>query len=242
MKVDEFFKLLPAVILLLFSCIQSEKNPKKAPEINPDSFNEKKIIDTIKTFVVDDFPISDEMISHQNNLDLQLKKRSGKTYSFDKAWFGNKKLKQNLVVEMYTDFHRLVIFQCYTEDIPPDLLDRMELHTKDGEIASNKQKLKDIKGFLVHSEEIDPKYFTSKKRIQLGLSKQKILEIYGKPDQMTIRNGIEKAEWKFEGDILYDQIKPLNNKPIAKDSFGHQVVMYFKNEKLIAQILFNEIP
>lgn len=242
MKAKRFFKFLPAFTFLLVSCVQSEKNPKKVLEINPNSFNVKKTNDSIKTLVVDDFPISDDMISDQNNSKFQLKKSSGETYSFDKVWFGNKKLDQNLVIEMYTDFHRLVIFQFYTRDIPPDLLDRMELHTKGGEIAPNKQKLKDIEALLVQSTEIDSKYFTSNKGIQLGLSKQKILEIYGNPDQVIMQNGIEKSEWNFKGDILYNKSKSSGNDDVAKDSYGHQIIMYFKNAKLVAQILYNEIP
>lgn len=242
MKIKWFLKFSPVILLLLFSCVKSEKNSKKELELKQSSFRVENDADTIKTFVVDDFSITDEMIAHQNNPDLQLKKSSGETYSFDKIWFKNENLQQNIVIELYTDNHRLLILHFYTENIPPDLLDRLELHTRDGEIAPSKQKLKDIKGFLVHSEEIDSKYFTSNKGVQLGFSKQKIMEIYGKPNQIIMQNGIERVEWKFEGDILYNQNKSSNNKLVAKDSYGHQIVMYFKNEKLIAQILFNEIP
>lgn len=143
---------------------------------------------------------------------------------------------------MYTDYHRLVIFHFYIDDIPNDLLHRMELHTKSGELASMKQKVEDIDGLLQQSAAIDAKYFTSNKGVKLGFSKQKILEIYGKPDQIIMKDGIEKVEWHFEGDLLNNQSQSSNNRLVAKDSYGHQVIMYFKNEKLIAQILYNEIP
>ena len=231
-----------SLVLILFSCDKSAKDSNKKVEFAKNSIEIKKAIDTTNTFLVDDFPIDDEMISQQNVQDSQLKKHFGETYSFDKAWFGNNELKQNLVLEMYADFHRLVIFQFYTDNIPPDLLDKMELHTKAGEYVSKKQKLKDFDGLLKQSAEIDAKYFTSKKGIRLGNTKQKIVDIYGNPDRTLIQNGIERAEWKFEGDENYTKTESSNNKPIAKNSFGNQVIMYFKNEKLIAQILFNEIP
>lgn len=231
------------IILFVFSsCNKNENKSTRDIELIKDSTKPKIEITTLNTFSVDDFPVDNEMISHQNDPDMHLKKISGETYSFDKAWFGNTELKQNLVLEMYTDYHRLVIFHFYTDDIPNDLLHRMELHAKTGELATMKQKVEDIDGLLQQSEAIDAKYFTSNKGIQLGMSKQKILKIYGKPDQIVMQNGIEKVEWQFEGDLLFDQRKISNNKPVAKDSYGHHVIMYFKNKKLIAQILYNEIP
>ncbi len=234
--------VLAIILFVISSCNKNENKSTREIELIKDSNKPKIEITTFNTFSVDDFPVDNEMISHQNDPDVHLEKTSGETYSFDKAWFGNTELKQNLVLEMYTDNHRLVIFHFYTDDIPPDLLHRMELHTKSGEVASLKQKVEDIDGLLQQSEEIDAKYFTSNKGIKLGMTKQKILKIYGKPNQLIMQNGIEKVDWHFEGDLLNNQRKSSNNKLVAKDSYGHQVIMYFKNEKLIAQILYNEIP
>ena len=59
---------------------------------------------------------------------------------------------------------------------------------------------------------------------------------------MYIPIHVEGLEWNFIGDNLYDDKTGLKGKQLAKDSFGCQVVMYFKNGKLIEKILSNDIP
>lgn len=53
---------------------------------------------------------------------------------------------------------------------------------------------------------------------------------------------VEKLEWEFIGDESYDRKSDLKGKTLAKDSFGHQIIMYFKKDKLIGLILHNDIP
>jgi hypothetical protein len=48
--------------------------------------------------------------------------------------------------------------------------------------------------------------------------------------------------WDFTGDVFSSANKPIKNKPYAKDSFGYQVKMFFKNDILIAMFLHNDIP
>jgi hypothetical protein len=200
------------------------------------------ISDTIKRFVVDDYPVSNAMLSDKTSNNSSYKKQSRQTYSYDKAWFSNDTLKQTLVFELYTDYHRMVTYHFYSNDIPTDLINRMELHIDGGELASEKQKLKDFDGFLKQTTKINSTYFITDKGFRLGDTKQKAIDNYGNPDKKSISNGIEKFEWSFIGDTFYDGKTDLKGKPLAKDSFGHQIVMYFKNGKLIGQILNNDIP
>ena len=201
------------------------------------------VSDAIPRFTVDDYPVTYEMMAEQKaDNSSSYKKVSGKTQSLDKTWLTNDTLEQTLIFELYTDGYRLATYHFYNNDIPPELLDGIELHTFDGDIASNQQKQKDFKGFLKQSIKISPKYFTSDKGFKLGDSKQKILEVYGKPDKITTSRGIEKLEWNFIGDILYDGKEDLKGKPLAKDNYGHQAYLFFKNGKLIGQILRNDIP
>jgi len=53
---------------------------------------------------------------------------------------------------------------------------------------------------------------------------------------------MEELEWNFIGDVFYDGKSDLHGKPLAKDSFGHHVIMYFKKSRLIGLILYNDIP
>ncbi|MGB6093697.1 MAG: hypothetical protein WBF83_08050 [Moheibacter sp.] len=200
------------------------------------------ISDTIERFVVDDYPITNTMLADKTSNNSSYKKQSGQTYSYDKAWFSNDTLKQTLVFELYTDYHRMVTYHFYNNDIPTDLINRMELHVEGGELASENQKLKDFNGFLKQTTKINATNFITDKGFRLGDSKQKAIDNYGKPDKQSMSNGIEKIEWEFIGDTFYDGKTDLKSKPLAKDSYSHQVVMYFKNGKLIGQILHNDIP
>ena len=200
------------------------------------------ISDTIKRFVVDDYPILNEMLAEKTSNNSSHNKQSGQTYSYGMAWFSNDTLKQTLVFELYTDYHRMVTYHFYNNDIPTDLINRMELHIDGGELASEKQKLKDFNGFLKQTTKINSTYFITDKGFRLGDTKQKAIDVYGKPDKQSLNVGVEKLEWEFVGDTFYDGKTDLKGKPLAKDSFGHQIVMYFKNGKLIGQILHNDIP
>ncbi|MDZ7615201.1 MAG: hypothetical protein U5K51_17010 [Flavobacteriaceae bacterium] len=77
--------------------------------------------------------------------------------------------------------------------------------------------------------------------MKLNDTQTKAIDNSGKPDKQSISNKIEKFEWEFVGDTFYDGKTNLKGKPLAKDSFGHQIVMYFKNGKLIGQVLHNDI-
>jgi len=187
------------------------------------------ISDTIKKFTVDDYPITNAMLADKKS-------------SNGEAWFSNDTLKQILFFELYTDYHRMVTYHFYSNDIPTDLMNRLELDIDGGKLTSEKQKLQDFKTFLGQIANINSKYFITDKGFMLGETKQKAIDIYGKPDKKSMSNGIEKFEWSFIGDMYYNSKIELNGKPLAEASFGNQIVMYFRNGKLIAQILINDIP
>lgn len=200
------------------------------------------ISDTIKKIIVDDYPITNAMLLRQSEHNPYFEIKSGKSISHDKAWFGNDTIMQTLVFELYTDYHRLVTYHFLNNDIPTDLINRMELHIEGGELASDKQKLKEFGGFLKQTTKINSPFFITDKGFRLGDTKQKVVRTYGNPDKQAITDGIEKLEWSFIGDAFYDGKTDLKGQPLADNSFGHQVIMYFRNEKLIGQILFNDIP
>ena len=197
------------------------------------------IPDTIKRFIVDDYPLTDDMFGRDIN-GREIK--SGGVISVDKVWFTNDTLRQTIVVELYTDNFRMAEFHFQNQDIPKGLIKRMELHVDAGDFASQQQKEKKFKGFIATATKISKKYFTTDKGFKLGDHKLKAVNIYGKPDKKTIENDIEVLEWDFEGDILYDGKTNLKGKPLAKDNYGHQTTMFFKGDKLIAIIFHNDIP
>lgn len=193
--------------------------------------------DGIPVFTVDDYPVPTRMFVGNYH-----HRESGLSTSDDAAWFANDTLKQTLVFVLYTDFHRLDTYHFLNDDIPAALINNMELHTATGESATAKQKQKDFKGFLIQVKKIPQTYFVSNKGFKPGDSKEKAITVYGNPDISETSNGIEKDEWKFTGDINYDGKKNLNGKPLAEDSFGHKVTMFFRKNKLIGLIIHNDIP
>jgi|GEM_PF-1183865 len=212
------------------------KNSLASPSQQPVNLS-----DTFKKFKVDDYPVTAAMLKH-NDHSSDYRIRYKDVVSHDKVWLTNDALRQTLVFEMYTDGFRLAIFHFSNDKIPAELIKKMEFNTPDGEIASDKQKLDHFKNFIPFARKINAVYFKSIKGFKLGDPKKKILSIYGKPDSIKIKKGIEEYVWNFIGELLYDGKQNLNGKPLAKDNYGHQVTMYFRDNKLTGIILLNDIP
>jgi hypothetical protein len=193
--------------------------------------------DSLRLFTVDDYPIKDEMFN--GNYEY---KKSGGVISSDKVWFKNESLNQTIVIELYTDYHRLVTFHFNNEILPQEIIRRMQLHIEGGELASNEQKYKYFDGLIKQSIEIDKSNFISTKGVFIGMDRKKAIEIYGNPDKQEFIDNYEILEWEFIGDVFYDDTIQDKKKKIAIDSFGHSVTMFFKNDRLVGQILFNDIP
>ncbi|MGK2860357.1 MAG: hypothetical protein ACSLE0_00355 [Chitinophagaceae bacterium] len=247
MKTPTFLTLI--LTTGLFSCTNGDTKIKKSDNYSADTNHHVYadtlipiLKDTIKRFSVDDYPLTDEMLNDTTSDDSSFPKKSGDIHSFDKAWFTNEALNQTLVFELYTDKHRLVTFHFINDDIPITLIDRMELHTAEGKIVSLSQKEKNFRAFIKSAIPINRKYFETNKGFKLGDNKHKALSIYGIPDKKTIEGGFEIFEWDYVGDILYNGKDDLKGKPLAKDNYGHQAKMIFKNNKLMAIILHNDIP
>ena len=188
-------------------------------------------------FIVDDYPLTDQM------LDAEAYKRiSGEIYDGEGAWFSNEVLKQSLVFVLYTDHHRMVTYHFLNDDIPAGIIKRMELHVDDGDTASFPLKQKYFKGFIAQAKRTGSSYFISNKGFKPGDDKKKAIKVYGKPDKREMANGIETLEWEFVGDYFYSETMDLKGKPLAKDNFGHQVIMFFRNSRLTGLILHNDIP
>ena len=221
--------LIVASLFLFTGSLDPSNNNFRRPDI---SIN---IPDTISKFVVDDYPLTYDMIKASAH-----SRKSGALTDVEGAWFSNDSLKQTLVFVLYTDGHRLHTFHFVNNDIPPGLIDKMEIYGNN-DIATDKEKQKDFRGFLTQTTKIDKSYFTTDKGFKMGDSKTKALKVYGKPTKIKMENGIERCEWDFIGDISYDD-KTDRGKPVAESSFGHQTTMFFRNNKLIGLIFHNDIP
>ena len=230
---NSFFTIASFFLFVVISHIEPLINNSLLPE----SKIQRKPTDTIPKFRVDGYPVTDEMLGPNAH-----NRKSGEISDVEGAWFSNDTLKQTLVFVLYTDYHRMVTYHFLNNDIPAGIINRMELHTADGELASDKLKQKYFKGFPIQTTKIGKSYFKTYKGFKMGDNKEKALKVYGKPDKTKIENGIEKYEWDFIGDAFYDKKTKLKRNILAEGSFGHQTIMFFRNNKLIGIIFHNDIP
>jgi hypothetical protein len=193
-----------------------------------------------RTFTVDDFPLTDRMLTAHYCDTCTLK--SGGLCSIEKVWFTNKTLRQTLVYQLYTDDFHQDIFLFSNDDIPAAIMDHMELYDSTDNYASHQLRAKYFRGLLRFATLIARKYFVSDKGFALGDSLSKAINIYGKPDRRTVAHGVEVLEWEFEGENVYDGKKDLKGKPLAADNFGLKITMCFRNERLIGIAFQNAVP
>jgi len=227
-------------ILILFFLLANSLFPRSY--LNSSFIINSILNDTTKNqkeFVVDDYPISEFMLTSISPYD---EIKSGALISDDRVWFKNDVLKQNIIIDLYTDLFRLNIFHFYTNDIPCEIINGIELNKSNGDFATYPEKRKDFNGFLEQAHSLPSNYLTSNKGFRLGDSKENILEHYPEPDSIKTINDIEVYIWNFFGDVFVNEIQKSNNRTIAKNSFGNTTKLYFKENKLIAVHIHNEIP
>ncbi len=195
---------------------------------------------TFPTITRDEFPVTNDMFGYggpSSSYEIQ----SGNVFSNDQVWFSNDTLNQTLIIGLYTDYYKPVFYNFINTDIPSELIQRLELHQKNGDFADNNSKIKSIKGFLNQAKPISQKYLTTSKGFKLGDNNKNLaVKIYGKPDSIKSQNNYEIYYWNFLGDA-FQVNDTVVNKPFA-DGFGYFVTMFYKQNKLFAMILVNEIP
>ena len=180
-----------------------------------------------KIITGEDFNISDEKIN------------ANRTTNSEVIHFSNKVLKQSLLVQLYTDNFRLHYILFKDDDIPKDLekeisnyyIDERGVATKNGKGAEK-------------TVEIGKHLLTSEYGIRLGDNIDQILASKDKADSIAkIDDQIIRYEWNYEGDAEGTITgKTKNGKPRIRNSFGQKIVMYFRDGKLLAMSIHNDIP
>lgn len=239
----------------LFSCNYVEKKQKAFVETT--SHKDTKIQtpnDSLVYFLVDDYPVTDEMLKDKTSNNSTYLKQVGEVYSLEKAWFKNDRLKQTLVFQLYTDYHKMETYHFMNTDVPRSIVEKMELSIAEGKFknmfnsATSEQKINSFDGFIKLSENIDENYFRTQKGLKLGSDKEELIKLYDKPDSTLTEQDFEVLKWSFAGDYNltgdFASTTPsdLKKKMVAKDSFGHILTAYFKDNKLVGLIIENDTP
>lgn len=175
----------------------------------------------------DDFYISDEIIN------------VNRTKNSEYIHFSNNKLKQSLLLQLYTDNFRLHYILFKDDDIPKDLQKEISNYNVNESTVDNKNGNQTEKRI-----EINKNLFTTIYGIGLGDRLDQILAYKDSADSIyKSEDGIIRYEWNHEGDAEGTITgKTKNGRPRVKNSFGQKIVMYFRDEKLLALTMDNEIP
>lgn len=225
------------MLLLVFSaCIsgspgqQNIQQPADTAAVVQPQQPESHWTDSLPVIAADDYPVTDMMFK-ESRLD-----------NGDRVWFFNDSLQQTLAFELYTDYHRLIIWDFLQQDVPEELLLQMGLYKGDREITDVAEMRTMVSDFTRAGIHIDPVYFTSNKGFRIGDNKEHAEKVLGPPD--TIRSGkdTEILEWNFTGDMMANEYNDIKRKPLVKNSFGHQVTMFFRKDSLVAIRIYNDIP
>lgn len=229
------------ILLFYIANLKTENTFKKQKQ---SEIAEQQALLKATAFEVDDYVFSNDMLKDKTDKQSMYLMNSGNLFSIEKVWFTNKELDETIVIQLYTDYHKSEIFHFQNTGSPQNLKDQIELQVlrKDKKyyLAKTDEKRSEFDGLLKQSQTVAPSYFTSKQGIKLGETKQKIIDKYGTPDSTKTENGFEEYYWTFEGDQITTSGK-LSRK-IAKDSFGHSIIAYFKNDQLVGRIIRNAIP
>jgi hypothetical protein len=192
--------------------------------------------DSITYIRKETYPITNEMLRNG-----KWPVRSMDILSFEQIWFKNKDASEIIVIGLGTDLYRTNILHIAVRDLPAEIWQYLYLSDTTENRATAAQIKKALPGFIKQARTIDSTYFVSKKRVQLGITTpQYAINLYGKPDSV-LRGSVDKYVWRFEGDIMPD-MRNYKKHILVKDSFGYSIIMYFKQEKLIAQMLKDDMP
>jgi hypothetical protein len=194
-------------------------------------------------FTADDYPVTYDMLSKN----YYATKVIGEFLYGDAAWFTNDSLKQVLIITIATDLYRMKMLNFSYSEFPDELLSEIDIYRHNdygSDSVNNFQKKTALPEFIDSAKKLTSFYFTTVRGFKLGDCKEKALKVYGNPHKRSLLKDIEKCEWIYDGDELYkdEGEKVPSNKLIAKNSFGHTVTMYFRNNRLIALKFFNDIP
>ena len=214
----------------------ADSMPMKKPSVL-DSL--KRPSDSFRRMDPDVFEVPEQLLAHTTKGGYEITYED--VQAIDEVWLRNDALGMVLIAGMYTDGF-ITGYTCFYKQAVPDLiLSELEL-IQNGEMAPLAEKRRALKGIIDQAKPAANTCFTSKKGFRLGeRNKQLAIRVYGRPDSSVQNNGYEICHWHFEGDMPRLGM-PQTSRPLARNSYGYRVKLIYRNERLIAMHLDNEIP
>jgi hypothetical protein len=195
------------------------------------------------SFTPDYYPISNDMLKNESKI-----KYINNILTIDQAWFRNDSLNEILVIDLYTDYMRLRNVHFKKEYLIKEVSKIIKLNIATGkyrnifEYAGDSLNIKYLPLFANKARRVSSKYFITSKKFKLGLSSSKIIDLYGSHYSQSNSNEYNILRWHFIGDQVVNSLKDKTGYPIAKNSFGYDITIYFIKDKSVIAIFENVIP
>jgi hypothetical protein len=196
-------------------------------------------LDSSRYVEMDAFPVpirylKSDVPAHKINCD--------NIFSFDKVWFKNEKLNQQLVIELATDYHQLNEYVFYLDNPPTYFIQSIYLNDSLGNLTSLNQNEAAFPCFSKKAKDLPRRYFTSEFGMRLGMHYEVISEELGDFTAFAYFEDQAVVRWYFTGDQVADMKNLYENQRLAKDSYGYLITAVFSGELLIGYSIKKEIP
>ena len=132
----------------------------------------------------------------------------------------------------------------YKNGLPDELIDSYNTLFKLNNVTNSSDCLAMIETEIQKAKNIDEKYFKTKKGLHLASTKEEAISIYGKPNSIIEKNGIELLSWNEwrDGREETDPQKRLELLKKGKIGFGFGLEIYFRDEKAYFIYMWHPVP
>lgn len=153
--------------------------------------------------------------------------------------FDNDSLKEALMVILYTDYFRAGFVHFNRMDVPVSLPLNCLIGTTMPEQKDSAAKQSAFNDLLKMGIQMPPSFFVSKAGFRLGDSLSKTIQFYGAPDSTYTEENYTVLKWSFNGELL---LNLHAGETVIANSYGQEVFMYFRDEKLVMYQILNAVP
>lgn len=163
-------------------------------------------------------------------------------FSYDKVWFKNEKINQQLVIELATDYHHLNEYVFYLDNPPSYFIQSIYLNDSLGNVTTPEQNKVAYPCFSKKAKNLPRRFFTSEFGMRLGVHYDVISEELGDFTAFAYFEDQAVVRWYFTGDQVADMKNLYENQRLALDSYGYLVTAVFSGEILVGYSIKKEIP